>query len=65
MFEITKNLAEQVQEQQKDIIFLHKAVLEILDVIKEIQKEIDTIKEIQKEGKCYTEKKKCKTSQKN
>ena len=49
MFEIVKKLAEQVQEQQKDIVFLHKTVLEILDIIKEIQKELDEIKETQKE----------------
>lgn len=49
MFETIKKLAEQVQEQQKDIIFLHKTLLETLDVIKELQKEIDAIKETQKE----------------
>ena len=48
MFKLIEELATQVQEQQKDIVFLHKTILEILDVIKIINKKLE---EIEKENK--------------
>lgn len=44
MLKLIQKLTTQVQEQQKDIIFLHKTILEILDLIKIINRELEEIK---------------------
>lgn len=48
MLKLIEKLVAQVQQQQKDIVFLHKTVLEILDVIKIINRKLE---EIEKQDK--------------